>query len=252
MTEIRGIPFDAPLYHGDEEHDSAFLNCQAVQAIFTIASDVGRLLPKQLIPAANPPIGVVGIASYGSSIVGPYLEQYSGIEVRDPGGQTGFYIPYIYVTANDAALASGREGLGAPKKFAHIALTREGGLVQGTLERPAGKRLLTITAQPDSRLRTAARQMCSAHTNFYSIRHLPPITQSGKGAATQLVKWCTDRTFRRDESGEEVLFTGPISLTYDSPSVIDPVHNVAVREIMLGTYEEYDSRLQVVDLLSNA
>ncbi|MCP3405589.1 acetoacetate decarboxylase family protein [Bradyrhizobium sp. CCGB01] len=70
------------------------------------------------------------------------------------------------MTANDAALASGREGLGATKKFAHFALTREGGLVQGTLERPASKRLLTITAQPDSRLRPAARQMCSTRTNF--------------------------------------------------------------------------------------
>ncbi|MCP3397204.1 MULTISPECIES: acetoacetate decarboxylase family protein [unclassified Bradyrhizobium] len=251
MMEIRGIPFDAPLYHGDEEHGSAFLSCQAVQAIFTIASDVGPLLPKQLRPAADPAVGVVGIASYGSSIVGPYLEQYSGIEVRDSGGETGFYIPYIYVTANDAALASGREALGAPKKFAHIALTRESGLIQGTLERPAGKRLLTITAQPDTRLKATARQMYSTHNNFYSLRHLPPITKSGKGAATQLVKWCTDRAFRRDESGEEVLFTGLISLTYDSPSAIDPVHNLVVGQIILGTYEEYDSRLRAIDLLSD-
>ncbi|OAF02802.1 hypothetical protein AYJ54_25715 [Bradyrhizobium centrolobii] len=252
MPEVRGIPFDAPLYHGDREHGSAFLNCQAVQAVFTIASDVERLLPKQLTPAADPAVGVVGIANYGSSIVGPYLEQYSGIEVRDPGGETGFYIPYIYVTTNDAALASGREILGAPKKLAHIALTREGSLIQGTLERPTGKRLLTITAQPDSRLRAAARQMFSTHTNFYSVRHLPPANQFGKGAATQLVKWCTNRTFRRDAGGEEVLFTGPVSLTYDSPSVIDPVHNLKVGEIMLGTYEEYDSSLQAIDLLSDA
>ncbi|MCP3475476.1 acetoacetate decarboxylase family protein [Bradyrhizobium sp. CCGUVB1N3] len=251
MAEIRGIPFDAPLYHGDEEHDGAFLSCQAVQAIFTIASEVEGLLPRQLTPAANPAVGVVGIACYGSSIVGPYMEQYSGIEVRDPGGETGFYIPYIYVTTNDAALASGRETLGAPKKLAHIALTREGGLIQGTLERPTGKRLLTITAQPDSRLRAAARQMYSTHTNFYSVRHLPPVNQSGKGTVTQLVKWCTDRTFRRDEWGEEVLFTGPVSLTYDSPSVIDPVHNLGLGRIILGTYEEYDSRLRAIDLLSN-
>ncbi|WP_271591200.1 acetoacetate decarboxylase family protein [Bradyrhizobium sp. CCBAU 65884] len=68
---------------------------------------------------------LVGVASYPSSTVGPYLECYSGIQVRDPGGETGFYIPYIYVTTNDAALASGREVLGAPKKLAHITLIRE-------------------------------------------------------------------------------------------------------------------------------
>ncbi|WP_346730126.1 acetoacetate decarboxylase family protein [Bradyrhizobium sp. IC3195] len=56
----------------------------------------------------------MGVACYGLSTVGPYLEHYSGIQVRDPGGQTGYYIPYIYVTTNDAALASGV--LGAPKQ----------------------------------------------------------------------------------------------------------------------------------------
>jgi len=251
MSESMGIPFDAPLYRRDE-YGSAFLNCQAVQAVFTIAGDVKRLLPKELVPAANPPIGIVAIAFYGLSNFGSYLEQYSGIQVRDPSGDTGYYIPYIYVTTNDAALASGREALGAPKKLGHIELTREGGLIQGTLERPAGKRLLTLTVQPNTRVSTAIRQMYPLQNNCYSARHLPPITESGKGGVTQLVKWRTERTFRRDERGEEVLFTGPASLTYDSPSVIDPVHNLAVGQIMLGMYEEYDAKVEAVDILSGA
>ncbi|WP_338060723.1 MULTISPECIES: acetoacetate decarboxylase family protein [Bradyrhizobium] len=59
------------------------------------------------------------VASYPSSTVGPYLECSSGIQVRDPGGEAGFLI-LTYVTTNDAALASGREVLGAPKKLAYI------------------------------------------------------------------------------------------------------------------------------------
>ncbi|UWU95916.1 MULTISPECIES: acetoacetate decarboxylase family protein [unclassified Bradyrhizobium] len=51
--------------------------------------------------------------------MGPYLECSSGIQVRDPGGEAGFLI-LTYVTTNDAALASGREVLGAPKKLAYI------------------------------------------------------------------------------------------------------------------------------------
>ena len=94
---------------------------------------------KELVPAADPPMGVVSICRYGFSNVGPYLEHYSGIQVQDPTGETGYYIPYIYVTTNDGALASGREVFGAPKKLAHIELIREDGLIQGTLERPAGK-----------------------------------------------------------------------------------------------------------------
>jgi acetoacetate decarboxylase len=152
MLEIKGIPFDAPLYQPDKEHGSAFLNCQTVHTVFTIASDVKRLLPKELVPAANPAIGLVTIAHYGFSNFGSYLEQYSAIQVRDPSGDTGYYIPYIYVTSNDAALAAGREGLGAPKKQGHIELIREGDLIQGTLERPTGKRLLTLTVQPNTRM----------------------------------------------------------------------------------------------------
>ncbi len=77
-----------------------------------------------------------------------------------------------------------------------------------------------------------------------------PLSETGKGGVTQLVKWYTERTFRRDQRGEEVLFTGPVSLTYDSPSVIDPVHNLAIGQIMLGMYAEYDTKLQVIDILT--
>jgi acetoacetate decarboxylase len=82
----------------------------------------------------------------------------------------------------------------------------------------------------------------------YSIRHLPPIV--GKGGVTQLVKWYAETTYRRDERGEEVLFTGPTSLTYDSPSVIDPVHNLAIGQIMVGWYAEYETRLTLGEILA--
>ncbi|MDD1523401.1 MULTISPECIES: acetoacetate decarboxylase family protein [Bradyrhizobium] len=250
MPDVKGIPFDAPLYHGSKDLGSTFLRCRALNHIFSVGNEVRHLLPKGLVPSANPAIAIVGVASYPSSTVGSYLECYSGIQVRDSGGEIGFYIPYIYVTTNDAALASGREVLGAPKKLAHITLIREGGLFQGTLERPAGKRLLTLTAQPDQRKSSDSQQTHSARTYFYSVRHLPPINESGKGAVTQLIKWCTARTLRRDEFGEEVHFTGPTSLTYDSPSIVDPVHNLSVGQAVLGSYEEYDARLKVIDILS--
>jgi len=57
----------------------------------------------------------------------------------------------------------------------------------------------------------AMRQMWPSRINCYSVRHLPPIAR--KGGVTQLVKWYTEQTFRRDELGEEVVFTGSTSLT---------------------------------------
>ena len=66
MSAIKGIPFDAPLYQRDIEHGGVFLNCQAVHAVFTIASDIKRLLAKELVPAADPAMGIVAIARYGT------------------------------------------------------------------------------------------------------------------------------------------------------------------------------------------
>jgi hypothetical protein len=46
-----------------------------------------------------------------------------------------------------------------------------------------------------------------------------------------------------------VLFVGPTSLTYDSPSVIDPVHNLAVGELLAGGFVEFDMKLGVTQIL---
>jgi acetoacetate decarboxylase len=245
--KVKGIPFDSPLYEADDEHGGEYHDCEAIQAIFAIAGDMRPLLPEGLVPATDPPIGIVRVLRYGFSTVGPYLEQFSSIQVRDPAGEVGFYVPYIYVTS-DAALAAGRELLGAPKKLARIELTREYDLVQGILERPSGKRLLTLTVKPDGRMDPAMRETLVASRNtYYSVRHLPPI--GGKGGVTQLVKWYAEPALHRDARGEEVLFVGPTSLTYDSPSVIDPVHNLAVGELLAGGFVEFDMKLGVTQIL---
>jgi acetoacetate decarboxylase len=83
-------------------------------------------------------------------------------------GEVGFYIPYIYVT-NDAALAIGREWIGAPKKLAKIQLKKEYDVVQGTLERPSGKRLVTLTVKPNSR---AANDVIDAYFPDHTLTSL--------------------------------------------------------------------------------
>lgn|SRR5574341_1517626 len=246
--KTKGIPFDSPLYEFDDERGAEYHDCQAVQAVFAIAEDIRPLLPEGLVPAADPPIGTVMVLRYGFSTVGPYLEQFSTIQVRDPAGEFGFYVPYIYVTS-DAALAAGRELLGAPKKLAKIELTREYDLIQGTLERPSGKRLLTLTVKPDGRMDPVMREtLLASRNNYYSVRHLPPI--GGKGAVTQLVKWYAEVAVHRDARGEETLFVGPTSLTYDSPSLIDPVHNLAVGQLLMGGFVEFDMKLGATQILS--
>ncbi len=244
---LKGIPFDSPLYEIDEERGIEYRNCEAITAFFTIKSDIKDILPEGLKPYSDPPQGGIWIAHYSFSTVGEYYEYLSVVQVEDEHGEMGYYIPYIYVT-NDAALAAGRELAGAPKKLAKIELKREYDVVQGVLERPAGKRLVTFTMKPNAR---AAGNFIDfilpKPTNLYSVRHLPPI--KGKGGITQLVKWYADIDFHVDAGGERVIFLGPASITYDSPSVIDPVHRLEIEEILTAIYFQFDMKLGVTDIL---
>lgn len=244
---IKGIPFDAPLYEGDAELGAAYRDCEIVAAVFTTSPEVGSLLPEGLTPALDPPIGAVWVARYGFSTVGPYEEAFSTIQVRDGKGDVGLYIPYIYVN-NDAALAAGREVLGAPKKLATIQLSWSLDVIQGTLERPLGKRLVTVTMKPDARFDPSSLELLRPTGHAYSLRHLPAV--GGKGEVTQLVKWFSEMRFHKDAFDEEFIFTGPTSVTYDSPSAIDPVHKLPVHDMVAGIYTRLDMRLHAVEILS--
>jgi acetoacetate decarboxylase len=242
---IKGIPFDAPLYEIDEERGIEYRNCKAVTVLFTLKRDLSELLPEGLKSLGN---GAVWISHYGFSTLGEYKEFISLIQVEDEVGDRGYYIPYIYVT-NDAALAAGRELAGAPKKLAKIELIQELDVIQGILERPAGKRLATVTIKPNTRALGAELIdfVMPKPTHLYSIRHLPPI--KGKGGVTQLIKWYAEIYFHVDPRGERVIFTGPASITYDSPSIIDPVHKLEVDAILAALYFEFDMKLGVIDIL---
>ncbi len=244
---LKGIPFDSPLYEVDEERGVEYRNCEAITAFFTVRGDVEEMLPEGLKPFSDPPQGGIWISHYSFSTLGEYYEYLTVIQVEDENGEMGYYIPYIYVT-NDAALAAGRELAGAPKKLAKIQLTKEYDVVQGILERPSGKRLVTFTMRPDSR---AAGEIIDAilprPVPLLSVRHLPPI--KGRGGVTQLVKWYADISFHADPDGERVIFAGPASITYDSPSVIDPVHKVGIGDMLMAIYFQFDMKLGFTDIL---
>ncbi|MEM2362564.1 MAG: acetoacetate decarboxylase family protein, partial [Candidatus Nezhaarchaeales archaeon] len=223
---IRGIPFDSPLYEIDEERGIEYVNCRAITTFFTIKSDVRDLIPEGLKPLNS---GGIWIAHYGFSTLGTYNEYITAIQVEDEVGDIGYYIPYIYVT-NDAALAAGREVVGAPKKLAKIELDQYLDLIQGILERPHGKRLATLTMKPSYRAKELIDQILPKPTYLYSVRHLPPL--KGKGGATQLIKWYAEIDFHVDSRGERIIFVGPANVTYDSPSLNDPVHKVEIDKII--------------------
>ena len=241
------IPFDAPLFDFSRERGIEYRNCEALVAAFMIEGDIEEILPQGIEPFSDPPQGAIWISRYGYSTLGQYNEHISLIMVKDVHGELGYYIPYIYVT-NDAAMAAGRELAGAPKKIADITLENKADYIEGTLDRPSGKRLITFTFKPVER---AMGNVVDAYlpypTPLLSIRHLPWIKEPGDGL-TQLISWYAEIDYHKDPKGERMIWMGPASITYDSPSVSDPVHKLQIGEMLTALYFQFDMKLNVVEV----
>lgn len=235
------IPFDAPLWSLTADGTIEYRNSEALLGVFESTPDVEALLPEGLELFSEPPQCAYWLSYYSDSTLGPYYEYIGMIMVIDEEGDFGYYFPYIYVT-NDAALAAGRELAGAPKKLAKLDIRRDYEFIQGTMERPSGKRLITITQQLES---MASKPILDSwlpkKTYLYSVRHLPPI--KGVGGATELIKWYAVIDRHKDQRGREVAFMGPCTITYDSPSMADPIHNLKVGNVLASLYIQFDMAL---------
>ena len=240
MVTMKSTPMDAPLFHMDSERGVEYWGCRAVMAGFTVGGDVADLVPRGL-HLDSPALGAVLVADYGASTLGPYGEFVSLLRVVDDDGVDGLYVPYIYVT-NDAAMAAGREVLGAPKKLAAIDVQVRPEEVVGTLARPSDCTLASVIVSPAERLPAEILDaFLPSGTPFYSLRHLP-----GPPGATQvheLIQWNCDLATRKDAFGDDLRFTGPGSVTYPARSAVDPVHRLEVDTFVAAAYLEFDMRL---------
>jgi len=248
------IPLDASLYGALGQSMKArdavteYINCECVMAFFLTDRSVESILPEgfELTPST---LAAVFIAHYPFSTIGHYYEMFTLIQVSFDG-ELGYYLPYIYVD-NDAAMAGGREVVGAPKKFAKMGIEKYMDIVMGYLERPPGKRLLTLSVKPEQRIPDAiVDSMLPEKTPVYSLRMLPPI-EGGDGLA-QVVRWYAYMRLHEDAEiaynhvklGTRRIWGGEATLTYDSPSLSDPVHKVEVKQILMGAYMHYDMALR--------
>jgi len=241
-------PFDAPAFGRGHAPDTPaadyvqhYDDCEAVSAYFTIDGDVTPILPEGVEPYSEPAKGSVSVLYFSQTNFGTYNEFTATLQVEDTNGEMAYYIPYIYVT-NDAGLLAGREVLGVPKKFATIELDYDVDARQGTLERPEGKRLATVTVKPDRRapndVLSTLDGMMPSPLPYLGLRHLPPIT--GDDGLTQLVEFQADIDFHENEKGVPKVWAGPTSVTFDSLSPLDPVSNLAVDNIIAGIYYHFD------------
>jgi acetoacetate decarboxylase len=229
------MPLGASLYPEPPHH---FRGAQQAWATYEADADsVERLLPPGVEADGNPPICQAWVCRYPWTSFGPYLEAYLMVRVALDGVRY-WYQPLIF-TDSEPPLAAGREIWGFPKKLARMEWRLEGEQLLYTVERPAGKRLMTFALSLD---RLAQPEEIEG-LPVLSFRLLPPSDPARPPAAAELVRVDVEGAFHRTPGLGADLWAGRASVTMDSPSEVDPWHLLAPRRLLGGFVQTVDFSL---------
>jgi acetoacetate decarboxylase len=233
------IPLNAPLYPTGVP--IVYYGCRVMVALATVdRSSIDPLLPEGVDVTSDQPLAVFWVGEYPMSNVGSYREALIALQVSTRDLPLAYYIPYIYVT-NDQALAAGRELLGAPKKLAEINMRWEGELLKGELVR--GSKLLEITVQPREKgTLEGLKAIMPEEIPLLSIRTLPPI-RDHPGIA-QLVQWRAKIIIPEKPR----ILIGPAALKL-ARTIADPLDEIKVTSVITGLYTEFDMELHTDKIL---
>lgn len=143
MTEPVSMPWAAPVFPVPPH---SWKGVRTAVLPFEPDSDAVRaILPPGLEPGDGP--GLVTMLCYGwghEPRIHPFNEAVVLVPVRCDG-QDGNYVPFIYVTT-DEALIAGREAAGWPKKLAEISWERDGDHFRGSVTR-WGETILSVEGE---------------------------------------------------------------------------------------------------------
>jgi acetoacetate decarboxylase len=232
LDRDRAVPIDAPLY---ERLPSGWCYRDVAFTSMTFETDedpVLDLLPPLLTPLHDPPRVTIVILECRESAFGTYDEIKVEIAVEFDG-EPYRYCPYIMVSAAagalapDAALAMGREVMGVPKKVGHISINRDAGQVVGTLERPRGVPIVTLSVATGEAVDPDDIGL-NASTPVAHLRMIPSV-DGGPPSVSELVRW--DTVKRIDE---RKVWRGPATVDYGARSNDDPWHRLVVRKVIGG------------------
>lgn len=232
--EVKGhsIPLNAPLYPTGTP--IVYYGCKVLVATATVdGKTVDPLLPEG-VNISEKPLAAFWLGEYPASNVGVYREALIAVQVSTEELPLAYYIPYIYVT-NDQALASGRELLGAPKKLARIKLQWKDDLIRGILIR--GSKLLELSLKPVTKGDVEGiKALVPEEIPLISVRTLPPLRES-PGIA-QLVQWRAKIIM----GGNPRILVGPAEVKLWG-TLSDPLNTIKVEEVLTGFYIEFDMEL---------
>ena len=248
------LPVSGPLYPDPPYY---YRGAKIIFGVYEADGEkVARHLPPGLTPLEDPAVCVAWASHYPFTTFGTYNEAILLVRVSFEG--EGFsYCPFIYVDA-EAPMAAGREIWGWPKKFADLKF-EFGGKGVGyreqfvyTVERPAGKRILTVNMMPERPADPAEL----GGLPMLTLRKIPN-SQAGKlPSVCELVRNDVAMTVNRAADGSPDLWAGRASVTMDSPSEMDPLHDFAPTKMLGGFYGTFDWTLpqgrQVKDYVAEA
>ena len=179
---------------------------------------VASMLPPGVTADPVAPVCELWVADYPCTTFGTYLEAYIHIRTKLDG--TDYWFQPVIFTDREPAMAAGREIWGYAKKLAKMEWREEAEQIIFTIERPVGKRLVTFTITRD---RLAAPEEIDA-LPIISLRYLPASEPGRKPAAAELVRMDVQGALQTTEMHGNVLWAGRPSVSFDSPSNVDPLH----------------------------
>jgi acetoacetate decarboxylase len=194
------------------------------------------LLPPELTPLTDPPQVVCYMqAGYEFGVSGSYAEMAPLIPVLYEG-EPHIYPWVVYLgEGTEEWFAGGREVFADSKKLGRIEVRQElgRGLILGTVERPAGHRLVTVIIGP---LESQGDASDFGFLPVLSLRILPD-SSGTRPQIAELLRKQAPSTVRPASDGSAMLFTGPATIDF-GVSEQDPMYRLPVRKVIGGTYVE--------------
>ncbi len=168
MTQPISMPWSSPMF---VRPPHAWKGVRVAVFPFTPRPEaLRRILPPGIEPRDGQ--GMITMLSYPPGATRPFNECVVLVPVR-VGDVVGNYVPYIYVTT-DEALIPGREIAGFPKKIADVRWERDGGRFAGSATR-WGKKIVSLEGTIDSPLPTelAAAQSQASRAPTINYKLIP-------------------------------------------------------------------------------
>ena len=220
------MPGDAPLYNKPPIY---YKNAEVFGVTYETDEDaVLDLLPEGL-EISSPATATLLFFTYPFSTLGPYEETILALPCLWQG-EPRSYVAHIVVNTV-APLAAGREIWGYPKKLADITFERDEDVIIGTMERPAGNRIVTagiMIQEPMEEEQTGRGGV--------SLRIIPSPEKGAEPSVAELIEVPPKSTTLE-------MWTGKGWVQYESTSMIDPWHKIPVKNVLGAFYRVYDSVL---------